>query len=308
MLQQTQVNTVIPYFNRFMELFPNVVALESASSETVLKAWEGLGYYLRARNLHEAAKMIVENFSGQFPKDYESIIKLKGIGSYTAGAISSIAYNEPVPAVDGNVMRVMSRILTIWDDVALTKTKIKFEDIINDIIPIETPSNFNQGLMELGALICKPKGQKCSICPVMKHCIAYNGGVDDQLPFKSSKTKQVNVPLITGIIINNRNQYLMRKRPDQGLLANMWEFVQVEGFEFEDLKFYLLEHYNIELEKGFRLGEVKHIFTHRIWLMNVYKSSVSTFIELPNHLKWLSKEELELIPISTAHRKLFEWI
>ncbi|ERJ13553.1 A/G-specific adenine glycosylase [Haloplasma contractile] len=308
MLQQTQVKTVIPYFNRFMEQFPSIEVLALATEEKVLKAWEGLGYYSRARNIHTTAKKIVKDYDNVFPSDYETILSLKGIGSYTAGAISSIAFLNPIPAVDGNVMRVMSRVLDIWDDIAKPKTKKKFELLLKDVVPSNDPSSFNQGLMELGALICKPRSQKCFECPVRTHCISYHNGYDDQLPIKSSKAKQKKIPMITGIVTNEQGKFLMRRRPEKGLLANMWEFVQAEGLSFNELQYHLFYHYNIKLTDGIYQGDVKHVFSHRIWNMTVYSSKVTGEPKLPVHLKFLSKAEIEQIPVSTAHKKVMNYI
>jgi A/G-specific adenine glycosylase len=307
MLQQTQVNTVIPYYLRFMEQFPTILDLALAEEETVLKAWEGLGYYSRARNIHATAKTIVNHYQGKFPTDYDTILSLKGIGSYTAGAISSIAYGLPKPAVDGNVMRVMSRVLEIWEDIAKAKTKTIFETIVSEIIPESDPSSFNQGLMELGALICTPKGQKCLECPVMPHCKAYHKGCDDQLPVKINKTKQKTIPYITGILQNEENAYLMRQR-NEDLLANMWEFIQVEGTQFKDFEEYLLYHFDLKLLDAYKLGEWKHVFSHRIWLMVVYQVKVIQNDQLPESFKWMTKDEMLQVPIATAHRKIIDCI
>ena len=165
MLQQTRVETVIPYYERFIEQFPTLDRLAEADEETVLKAWEGLGYYSRARNLHQAVREVKEKYGGAVPDTEEEISKLKGVGSYTAGAILSIAYGKPVPAVDGNVMRVLSRILLIEDDITKARTKQLFEQIARKLIPEHDPSSFNQALMELGALVCTPQSPGCLLCP-----------------------------------------------------------------------------------------------------------------------------------------------
>lgn len=189
MLQQTRVDTVIPYFNNFIEKFPTVEALAEADEEKVLKAWEGLGYYSRVRNLQSAVREVHERYGGVVPPSKEEFGKLKGVGPYTRGAVLSIAYNQPVPAVDGNVMRVMSRILSVWDDIAKPKTKTLFEKIVEAFISEEKPSEFNQGLMELGAVICTPKSPSCLLCPVREHCSAFAEGCEKELPVKSKKEK-----------------------------------------------------------------------------------------------------------------------
>ena len=174
MLQQTRVDTVIPYFNRFIDQFPNIEALSMAEEEKVLKAWEGLGYYSRARNLHSAVKEVQEKYGGKVPDEPKKISSLKGVGPYTAGAILSIAYGVPEPAVDGNVMRVLSRILWIEDDIAKPATRKIFEEAVRKMISQENPSYFNQALMELGAMVCTPTSPSCLLCPVREHCIAFH--------------------------------------------------------------------------------------------------------------------------------------
>lgn len=170
MLQQTKVDTVIPYFNRFMEKYPTVYELAEADQQDVLKQWEGLGYYSRARNLQTAVREIVEAYDGKIPDDPKQLSDLKGVGPYTKGAILSIAYNQPIPAVDGNVMRVFSRVLHIEEDIALNSTKKLFEYYVAEMISKEDPSSFNQAIMDLGATICTPKQPMCMFCPVMEHC------------------------------------------------------------------------------------------------------------------------------------------
>lgn len=192
MLQQTRVDTVIPYFNRFMEQFPTVKDLALADEEKVMKAWEGLGYYSRVRNLQaNFVKEVYESYDGIVPNTKEQFSKLKGVGPYTSGAVLSIAYNKPYPAVDGNVMRVISRILSIWDDIAKPKTRNIFEFAVDQLISREKPSEFNQGLMELGALICTPTSPACLICPVNMHCSAFEEGVQYELPVKSKRKSRL---------------------------------------------------------------------------------------------------------------------
>lgn len=185
MLQQTRVDTVIPYYQRFMEKFPTIEALANADEDDVLKAWEGLGYYSRARNLQAAVREVHESYNGVVPDNPKELGKLKGIGPYTKGAILSIAYNIPEPAVDGNVMRVLSRILSIWDDIAKPKTRKVFEEAVYYLISKENPSSFNQALMELGAMVCTPTSPSCLLCPVREHCAAFSEGVQAELPVKT---------------------------------------------------------------------------------------------------------------------------
>ncbi|HBI03581.1 MAG TPA: A/G-specific adenine glycosylase, partial [Paenibacillaceae bacterium] len=229
MLQQTRVDTVIPYYDRFMERFPTIKDLAEADLEDVYRVWEGLGYYSRAKNLHTAVREVKEQYGGVVPNTPEEIHKLKGIGPYTAGAILSIAYGLPEPAVDGNVMRVLSRVFLIQEDITKTKTRKVFEELVRKIISTGNPSNFNQALMELGALVCSPKSPQCLTCPVHTHCQAVKEGMQEALPVKKKSKKGKSVEMAVGLVRNQENQWLICKRPAEGLLANLWEFPGVEG-------------------------------------------------------------------------------
>ncbi|MRN55544.1 A/G-specific adenine glycosylase [Paenibacillus monticola] len=226
MLQQTRVDTVIPYFNRFIERFPTVEALADAPEEDVLKCWEGLGYYSRARNLQHAAKQVKELHGGQVPNDRDAVFSLKGVGPYTAGAILSIAFNRPEPAVDGNVMRVLSRYFLLEDDIAKGPTRVKMEYLAAELIPEGEAMHFNQALMELGALVCTPKSPRCLPCPVMEHCAARLAGCETSLPVKT-KAKPPRPEERLAALIEGRGAHagrvLIRQRPASGLLARMWE-------------------------------------------------------------------------------------
>ncbi|WP_246027867.1 A/G-specific adenine glycosylase [Paenibacillus xylaniclasticus] len=230
MLQQTRVDTVIPFYERFMLRFPTVQALAEAPEEDVLKHWEGLGYYSRARNLQAGAKEVVERFGGIVPDDAASVASLKGVGPYTAGAIMSIAFNRPEPAVDGNVMRVLSRFWLLEDDIAKPSTRVKIEKLARAIIPEGRAGEFNQALMELGALVCTPKSPGCLTCPVMEHCEGRLAGKEKELPIKS-KAKPPRPEWRLGVIVagtgERAGQVLVRQRPETGLLARMWELPHV---------------------------------------------------------------------------------
>ncbi|WP_438447754.1 A/G-specific adenine glycosylase [Gorillibacterium sp. sgz5001074] len=231
MLQQTRVETVIPYFNRFMEWFPTVEALAYAPEERLLKAWEGLGYYSRARNLQAAAREVCEQYGGRVPDTKEGVSGLKGVGPYTAGAILSIAFNQPEPAVDGNVMRVLSRYLVLEEDIAKPSTRIGIEKLAQALIPEGTAGDFNQALMELGATICTPKAAHCLPCPVMEWCGARLEGRVDELPVKAKakppRTERRAVALVEGTG-EHAGRVLVRQRPADGLLARLWELPHVQ--------------------------------------------------------------------------------
>ncbi|MBD2847328.1 A/G-specific adenine glycosylase [Paenibacillus sp. IB182496] len=230
MLQQTRVDTVIPYYERFMTRFPTLQALAEAPEAEVLKCWEGLGYYSRARNLQAGARQVMERHGGQVPDDVEAVGALKGIGPYTKGAVMSIAFDRPEPAVDGNVMRVLSRYFCLEADIAKPRTRVGIEQLARQLIPEGAAGDFNQGLMELGALICTPKSPGCLICPVMAHCEGRLAGRERELPIKT-KAKKPRPELRLAALIEGRDalagKILVRQRPDTGLLAGMWELPHV---------------------------------------------------------------------------------
>lgn len=287
MLQQTQVITVIPYYERFLKKFPTVFHLAEADEQTVLKMWEGLGYYSRARYLHEAAKEVVTAYEGVIPNDPKQLGSLKGIGPYTRGAILSIAFNQPEPAVDGNVMRVLSRILLISDNITDAKTRTLFEDIVRNLISKEDPSSFNQGLMELGALICTPQSPLCLHCPVRESCRAFEAGMQTELPVRTRAKKQRVEPYIVVLITDEKGNVLIEQRPDKGLLANMWQFpmVSVREIGINQVEQWVAKTYGITAYLGDQIGEVRHVFSHKIWELTVYEMSMTEADELLEPIK-----------------------
>ncbi|MFF3924472.1 A/G-specific adenine glycosylase [Paenibacillus lactis] len=231
MLQQTRVDTVIPYFHRFIERFPTIEALADAPEDDVLKCWEGLGYYSRARNLQSAARQITEQYGGVMPSGKEEVAGLKGVGPYTAGAIRSIAFNIPAAAVDGNVMRVLSRYFLIEDDIMKIKTRTRMEELVLTLVPEGRASDFTQALMELGALICTPKSPKCLVCPVMEHCAGRLEGKEESLPVKTKAKPPRPEHRLAAIVEGtgvHEGKILIRKRPASGLLAGMWELPHID--------------------------------------------------------------------------------
>ena len=229
MLQQTRVEAVKPYFQRFTEELPDVRALAECPEEKLLKLWEGLGYYNRVRNMQKAACQVVELYNGVLPASYEELLSLKGIGSYTAGAIASIAYGLPIPAVDGNVLRVITRIQEDAGDIMKQSVKKQIETELKDVMPEDAPGDFNQALMELGAVICVPNGQpKCEECPVSFCCQAFHHGTIEKYPVKAQK-KLRKIEKRTVLVIQDGNYTAIKKRPDQGLLAGLYELPNTEG-------------------------------------------------------------------------------
>lgn len=311
MLQQTRVDTVIPYFNRFIEWFPTINDLASANEDKVLKAWEGLGYYSRVRNLHSAVKEVNEKYNGQVPNTPKDISNLKGVGPYTAGAILSIAYGIPEPAVDGNVMRVLSRILSIWEDIAKPSTRKIFEKAVRELISHDDPSAFNQALMELGALICTPTSPSCLLCPVRDHCQGFHEGVESELPIKSKKNSQKSVELAAVVVKDEKGRILIHKREETGLLANLWEFPNVEihqpvlmdRSQITDL-FTESFDMNIKLEKS--IGQIEHIFSHLIWNIRVYTGTINSDFPEGTEWKFLTLEEMEEYAFPVSFHKILK--
>ncbi|QWC00317.1 A/G-specific adenine glycosylase [Mycoplasmatota bacterium] len=289
MLQQTQVETVIPYFNHFIKVYPTVNSLANTNEDTLLSHVQGLGYYRRFKNMLKAAKTICNDFNGGFPTSYKDLIHLSGIGEYTAGAIMSIAYHKPFAATDGNVIRVISRVYNINEDMRLEKNKKLVKKINQDLIEDSNPSVFTQALMELGALICRPKNPKCEICPLLENCIAYSLNLQNTLP-KLSRKKDKKVMHYHVFIIEEDDCIYLRKRTEK-LLGGMYEFPQYDlGHELEFT-------YNIVEE----IGNFKHIFTHLIWEMKVTKIDLKSK-SLEDWVK-VDKQDLENYPMAKAHRK-----
>lgn len=310
MLQQTRVETVIPYFERFMEEFPTLEALSEAEEEQVLKAWEGLGYYSRIRNLHSAVKEVKEKYGGKVPDTMEEITSLKGVGPYTAGAILSIAYGKPYPAVDGNVMRVASRILSIWEDIAKPSSRKIFEEAIHRLMYKEDPSSFNQALMELGALICTPTSPSCLLCPVREHCYAFEEGVQEELPVKTRKKNMKLVHMGAVVLKNREGKFLIHKREKTGLLANLWEFPNFEMTSSLDpgtrLRQLLKEKYNIEaLINNGTFAKIQHVFSHLTWDIDVYAGEIVNEVEEGERLKLAEPQDVQQFAFPVSHQKIW---
>lgn len=271
MLQQTRVEAVKPYYERFLRELPDVKALAEVPEDRLLKLWEGLGYYNRARNLKEAALQIMEKYGGQFPETYEEIRQLKGIGNYTAGAISSFVYNIPKPAVDGNVLRVVARLTADRDDIARPGTKSKIEEMVEEVIPGNAAGDFNQGLIELGAVLCVPNGEpRCGECPVSGICLAHRQGRETDFPVKS-KGRRRRIEQRTIFIFRDNEKTVIQKRPDTGLLAGMYEFPGVEGCLNQSEAVDYAKSLGLTPVRIKRLGSAKHIFSHVEWHMTGYE-------------------------------------
>ena len=271
MLQQTRVEAVKPYFLRFIGELPDVKALAECPEEKLMKLWEGLGYYNRVRNMQSAAQVVVAEYGGVLPASYDELLALKGIGSYTAGAIASIAYDIPVPAVDGNVLRVFSRITEDRQDIMKQSVRSQVEEKLLGIMPKDAPGDFNQALMELGAVICVPNGQaKCAECPIAFTCLAHRHDKADMIPVKAPKKARTQDNR-TVFIIQDGECTAIRKRPEKGLLAGLYELPNIQGhLKSEDALLYVKE---LGLDPLYieELPPAKHIFSHIEWRMQAYR-------------------------------------
>ncbi len=309
MLQQTQVTTVIPYFERFMASFPTVSDLADAPLDRVLKLWEGLGYYSRARNLHRAAQQVAAN--GGFPVTAAELQRLPGIGRYTANAIASIAFGEHVAVLDGNVMRVLARLYDIADDITATATHNRLWTLAEQLVPPDRPGDYNQAMMELGRTICKPRQPLCSKCPLTEHCLAFQRGVQAQRPVKAPRRRTPHYDVTAGVIYNDEGQLLIAQRPAEGLLGGLWEFPggKVEPGETlqECLTRELHEELAIRVEIGDLLAVIKHGFTHfRITLHAFrcrYLSGPPQAIGCADW-HWVTMDELDRFAFGNADRQI----
>ena len=301
MLQQTRIEAVIPYYHRFMATLPNVHALAECPDDLLMKLWEGLGYYSRARNLKRAAIMIEEQYQGKLPKTAAELRKLPGIGDYTAGAIASIAFGEAEPAVDGNVLRVMSRLCGFDDDIMQLSTKRRVTDALRAIYPSGNNATIlTEALMELGETLCIPNGRpKCEECPLRTRCVAHQTDRTDELPRKSAKKARKDLKYTVFVLVCD-GKIALRRRPSDGLLADMWEFPNIEGHLSPDEAINACYTWQTEPLECTPIGESTHIFTHLNWNMIGYHVSCSYPSEA---FVWVSPEELtDTYALPTAFR------
>lgn len=302
MLQQTRVEAVKPYFERFMRELPSVQALAAAQEDKLLKLWEGLGYYSRARNLQKAARQVCEQYGGELPADYEKLQTLCGIGAYTAGAIASIAYGIPVPAVDGNVLRVWARLTGDERDILQPAVQKAAREEIAAVIPGESAAEFTQAMIELGATVCVPAGEaKCARCPLQAFCTALAEDKTDLLPVRS-KAKPRKILPMTVLLLWDGERVVLRKRPESGLLAGLYEFYQIEGAKCAD------EVKAHAASMGLAVREVgepmaaKHVFSHLEWHMTGYVVRVDSTAPVSAELTCATLDELDgIYPVPSAH-------
>ncbi|MGB4659481.1 MAG: A/G-specific adenine glycosylase [Mobilitalea sp.] len=270
MLQQTRVEAVKGYFDRFIAALPDIESLAGVEEEKLLKLWEGLGYYNRVRNLQKAAQQVVSEYGGELPADYDKLLQLPGIGAYTAGAIASIAFQIPIPAVDGNVLRVMKRIAGSYDDITKENIKKQLTQDLQAIMPKDRPGDFNQAIMDLGATVCFPNGKPlCEKCPIMHLCKAFHQDLTMQIPVKPAKKERRREDK-TILLIEYQDRYAIHKREAKGLLAGLWELPSIEGKLNDEKVDKWLKEQGLSSGSTTKLGEAKHIFSHIEWHMIGY--------------------------------------
>ncbi len=313
MLQQTRVDQATPYFNRFVECFPAVYDLAGASQQDVLKVWEGLGYYSRARHLHEASQTVVEKFSGKIPDNWEDIITLKGIGPYTASAVLSIAFRKPYAVVDGNVIRTLSRFYGIEEDVRSGKTKKFIQQYADDLLDENRPGDFNQALMELGARVCTPAEPDCLGCPLQTDCTAYRTVKTDEIPYKSPAKKIPHYNIGVGILMNDKNEVLIAHRPEDVMLGGLWEFPggkqksdeSIEAATIRELK----EELDVDIQIIAAFMQLKHAYSHFKITLHAFLCKLEKGEPKANssqQIRWAALDELEDYPFPKANRGLTE--
>ena len=309
MLQQTRVEAVEPYYRRFLSRFPDMETLAYAAEEEVLSVWQGLGYYSRARNLQAGVREALERYGGELPKVRQEVESLTGVGSYTAGALLSIVYGQAEPAVDGNVLRVFSRLFCLKQPVTSAAGKQAVTALVRAVIPVDRPGDFNQAVMDLGATICG-RTPRCQACPLQAECAAFKAGCQHDLPVKARKSEPVPVAMTAGIIRDREHRYYVRKRPKGGLLAGMWEFPTVEaGSEPEAALRASFSAKGQSIDSLSEWRSLRHVFSHRVWEVQVYRGLGSGWDhEQRENGCWLTLAELNTLPLGKPHQMMVDWL
>jgi A/G-specific adenine glycosylase len=312
MLQQTQVKTVIPYYERFLRKLPTIQALANAKLDAVLKLWQGLGYYTRAKNLHKAAKIIVEQYGGQFPQTFEDILALPGIGRYTAGAIVSIAFGLRRPVLDGNVIRVLCRWYVIEGNPVDAKTREKLWRIAEELLPIKNCGDWNQAMMELGAKICTPKNPQCGKCPVQRFCEAFEKGLQDVLPLRKKAKKIPHYTVVVAVLFDTQGKLLIDKRRTEGFLGSLWELPGGKKQTNETFKHAVerevLEEVGLHVTVSKKLCVVKHAYSHFAVTLHTYLCRPVSGNARPlecEQVKWVRPGDLHRFAFPSGTMKIF---
>ncbi|MCF7808244.1 MAG: A/G-specific adenine glycosylase [Candidatus Marinimicrobia bacterium] len=312
MLQQTQVATVWPYYEKWMAKYPDVASLAQADQDDVLKHWEGLGYYSRARNLHAAARLVMNELGGSLPNSFDSWLKLPGIGEYTAASIASLAFGEPVALIDGNVLRVYSRLKMITADISKTKTKRLILKELQSIISRDRPGVFNQALMDLGRVVCTPKRPRCQECPLASACAARKYARMEAFPVRAGKKPIPHYDIVIGLI-EKEGRFLVQKRPDKGLLGGLWEFPggKIEAGESHQdaLLREIVEETSLQVEVGDKIATIKHAYTHFKITMTAYwcrwiSGDAQTHAATEN--QWVSSSQFKQLAFPKANLKILQ--
>ena len=313
MLQQTRVDQVIPYFNRFMKRFPSMKSLAAASQEDVLKMWEGLGYYSRARNLHKTARIIATRHKGRFPGNAEEIVALPGIGSYTAAAIGSLAFNLDLAVLDGNVIRVLSRLFAYAKDTRSTVAKKELQQFADTLLVKGEAGDFNEAMMELGATLCLPKNPQCGGCPLSKVCLGHQSGRPTDYPVKAPKKKVPHIVVGAAVITNRKGDVLIAQRRDEDMLGGLWEFPGGKQETGETIQQCIVrelkEELGINAETGDFLVTVKHAYSHFTMEMHTYFAKIKSGRPRPLHcqdFQWMKISDLRRVPYSKADLYIIE--
>ncbi len=310
MLQQTRVDTVLPYFERFVARFADIQSLAEADQAEVFRLWEGLGYYSRARNLHKAAKVLMNEHNGEFPSTIKELESLPGVGRYTAAAIASIAFNQPVAAVDGNIKRIYARLLNyqgIYGSTAFEKTITHFAQ---EILPPDRPGDFTQALMDLGSAICTPRQPNCPECPLQSDCLAAQNGTQNDLPLRPKKTPIPHYDVCVAII-EESGKILLNKRPEKGLLAGLWEYpggkVENGDVSFEaGLQREIKEKTGLVIRLNEKIGIFRHAYTHFKISVHAWQTTTINYaeIQLPPEFSWISIKDLAACPMGKVARRI----
>ena len=312
MLQQTRVDTVTDYYRRFLDRFPTVQALADAPADAVMKAWEGMGYYTRARNLHHAARIVAYDHDGQLPASVEGLGKLPGVGPYTAGAIASIAFGLDEPVLDGNVVRVLTRVFGIAEPVKAATTQSRLWDLARDLIPPGQAGLFNQAVMDLGATTCTPRQPRCPQCPIADACAARAAGTQEQLPVKAPARKTPHCDVVVGVI-RRRGRILVDRRPAKGLLGGLWEFpggkIEPGETHAQALRREIREEVGLDVTVGEKIATVKHAYSHFRITMHAYACQAPSGKARAlacDAIKWIWPKQLAEHAFPRANRKVIE--
>jgi A/G-specific adenine glycosylase len=315
MLQQTRVDQVLPYFEKFVKRFPTIQDFAQAERDDILLLWEGLGYYSRARNLHETAKIIVTTFDGVIPSDHQSLLSIKGIGPYTAAAVASQVFQKPFAVVDGNVIRVFARYTGLHDDVSSSKTKKIIQEIADSLLDHDQPGTFNEAIMELGAVVCKPKYPLCENCPISQGCVALHSVQTESIPYKAPKKKVPHYHIGIGVIFNDEGEILIAKRPDDKMLGGLWEFPGGKQEKGESIEETIIREFDEEVGIKIQLVKpyppIKHAYSHFKITLHAWRGhlvSGEAKAKESSEIRWVWPENLMQYAFPKANRKLVDYI